>query len=168
MPNPSSTADKPVAAKDPNRHQFELEALYTISRLLGSGQRQRQVLAEVLDVLHDRLGMERGTIMLLSPDSNELTMEAAHGLPEGGRATSYKPGEGIAGRVLASGKPAIVPKVSEEPLFLDRLHKRRRPHRRGAQLHLRAHRHRRGGGGHAGRGSKISTRQPCWTMMSAC
>ena len=115
-----TTAPIPV-----NHHQRELEALYAISQLLGSGTTQRQVLAEVLDVL-DQLGMHRGTIMLLSPDSNALTLEVAHDLPAGrGQAARYLPGEGVAGRVLETGKPAVVPRISQEPMFLDRLHNRR-------------------------------------------
>jgi Nif-specific regulatory protein len=44
-------------------------------------------------------------------------------LSEGGeiaRRTRYKVGEGIIGRVVESGKPMVVPQVSQEPLFLDR------------------------------------------------
>ncbi len=104
----------------------ELEALYAISRILASGSLQRQVLMEVLDVLHDELGMRRGTIMLLSPGNNELMIEVAQNLSEKQRqAVHYRRGEGITGRVVHSGSPAIVPKVSQEPLFLGRLHKRK-------------------------------------------
>src|SRR5262249_46372523 len=37
------------------------------------------------------------------------------------RRVTYKIGEGIMGRVVQSGKPIVVPQVSLEPLFLDRL-----------------------------------------------
>jgi Nif-specific regulatory protein len=32
----------------------------------------------------------------------------------------YKLGEGITGRVIQTGKAVAIPKISEEPLFLDR------------------------------------------------
>ncbi|MBI5724515.1 MAG: nif-specific transcriptional activator NifA [Planctomycetes bacterium] len=107
-------------------HGNELDSLYQISRILNARSRQREMLAEVLDVLAERLGMNRGTIMLLSPDGRELMIEVAHNLSERQlKAVRYRMGEGISGRVVQTGKPAVVPKVSQEPLFLDRLHKRR-------------------------------------------
>ena len=108
------------------RHARELEALYALSQILASGTNQREMLAEVLDVLDDRLDMNRGTIMLLSPDGRELMIEVAHNLSERQRrAVRYRMGEGIAGRVVQTGKPAVVPKISQEPLFVDRLGRRK-------------------------------------------
>ena len=109
------------------RHLRELEALYKISQILVGGEGQKQALAEVLDVLHAELGMNRGTVVLLSPDAKELMIEVAHNLSERQRRNvRYRMGEGITGRVVQTGKPAVVPKVSQEPLFLDRLHERRK------------------------------------------
>jgi Nif-specific regulatory protein len=71
--------------------------------------------------------MERGTILLLSPDGTELVVEVGHRLPEQRRrAARFRTGEGITGRVVQTGRPAIVPKVSEEPEFLDRVHGRQK------------------------------------------
>jgi Nif-specific regulatory protein len=84
------------------------------------------MLAEVLDILEDGLDMKRGTIVLLSGDGQELITEVANNLPESrSRNVRYQLGEGIVGRVVQTGQPAIVPKVSKEPAFLDRLHRRR-------------------------------------------
>jgi len=107
-------------------HGRELDALYHISGILATGTRQREALAEVLDVLHNELGMTRGTIVLLSADNKELMIEVAHNMAKSQLlGVRYRMGEGITGRVVQTGKPAVVPKVSQEPLFLDRLHKRR-------------------------------------------
>ncbi len=111
---------------DVPKHMRELEALYAISQVLASGSRQKQVLAEVLDVLDNELGMTRGTVMLRSADGDELVLEAAHNLSLEPGSVRYKTSEGIAGRVLETGKSVIVPKISQEPLFLDRIHKRRK------------------------------------------
>jgi len=122
---PHSTADTP-AAEAPSRHDRELSALHRISSILATGSRQRQLLMEVLDVLDSDLDLRRGTIMLLSPDGSELMTEVAHAAPEVQRlAVRYQMGEGVVGKVVQSGKPAIVPRVSQEPQFLDRLHRRR-------------------------------------------
>jgi Nif-specific regulatory protein len=99
----------------------QLETLYKVSQILSAGARQRQVLADVLDTLDKELGFNRGTITLLSPGGNEISIEAAHNLSEEqSRRITYRIGEGVTGKVMQSGKPIIVPKVSEEPLFLNR------------------------------------------------
>jgi len=121
---PQSDDNRTDKAND--KHVRELEALYRIGQVLAAGTHQRPMLAAVLDVLHGELGMRRGTIMLLSPDRDELMIEVAQNLSEQQRqAIRYCRGEGITGRVVQSGTPAIVPKVSQEPLFLDRMHKRK-------------------------------------------
>lgn len=98
-----------------------LDTLYRISNILVGGMNQKQILAEVLDTLDKELGMQRGTVTLLSPDRKELTLEIAHGIPqEHGHQVRYQIDEGITGKVIKSAKPIVVPKVSEEPLFLNR------------------------------------------------
>ncbi len=121
-----SSVDSPAGTDVAERHVRELETLHAISGVLAAGSLQKQVLVEILDVLHDQLGMTHGTLMLLSAGGDELVIEVGHDLPERKRqAVRYKMGEGIAGRVVQTGKPAIVPRISQEPLFLDRLHKQR-------------------------------------------
>jgi Nif-specific regulatory protein len=103
------------------RHVRELETLYRISHILAAGRSQKQALAEVLDMLDSELGMNRGTITLLGPDGGEIRIEVAHNLSqEHSRKIRYRMGEGVTGKVMQTGKPMIVPKVSEEPLFLNR------------------------------------------------
>jgi len=102
-----------------SHHVDELETLYNISQVLITGSNQRQILAEVLDALDKELGMKRGMITLLSPGSDEITIEVVHNLPQEHKIR-YRIGEGITGRVMQTGKAMVVPKVSEEPLFLDR------------------------------------------------
>ena len=111
---------------EPSRHMLELETLYRISQILATGGQQKQTLAEVLDTLDSELGMKRGTVTLLSPDSTEIKIEVAHNLsPERSSKVRYRMGEGITGKVIESGKAMIVPKVSKEPLFLDRFERAR-------------------------------------------
>ena len=106
---------------EPTRHVRELETLYRISQILASGVQQRQTLAEVLDTLENELDLNLGTITLLSPESDEIKIEVAHNVSlEKSRKVSYRTGEGITGKVIETGKAIIVPKVSQEPLFLNR------------------------------------------------
>ncbi len=114
----------PVATDHVPRHARELDALYQVSRILAAGTMQRQMFAAVLDVLHHDLGLLRGTVLLLSPDGQELMLEVSHGLAPTTAQARYRRGEGIVGRVLETGEPAVIPKVSQEPQFLGRIHRR--------------------------------------------
>ena len=99
----------------------ELTVLYEISQLLASTLDPKKALHIILNILHNRMGMERGTITLLHPSTEELIIEAAHGLTEKERQRGqYHLGEGITGKVVETGEPIIVPKVGEEPLFLNK------------------------------------------------
>jgi Nif-specific regulatory protein len=71
--------------------------------------------------------MVRGTITILDLLSNEIHIEVAHGMSNRSIAKAkYKLGEGITGRVIDSGKPVTIPKIGDEPLFLDRTATRRK------------------------------------------
>jgi len=127
MADERSAADVDERLAQAERRVREIEALYHISQVLATGATQREKLAAVLDVLDHDLRMRRGTVALVSPDGRELLMEVAHNLSDGQlRAVRYDVGEGIVGQVVQTAKPAIVPKISQEPVFLDRLHQRRK------------------------------------------
>ena len=102
-----------------------METLYGISRILTSGAQQKQALAEVLDMLDKELGLNRGTVTLLAPDGGEINIEMAHSFSASqSRKVTYRMGEGVTGKVMQTGKPMVVPKVSQEPLFLNRFERR--------------------------------------------
>jgi Nif-specific regulatory protein len=103
------------------QHVKQLEVLYKISQALIAGQKQKQALAEVLNILDSDLGLKRGTITLLTPAGDEVMIEVTHNLSEEySRKIRYRIGEGVTGRVMETGKAMIVPRVSQEPLFLNR------------------------------------------------
>jgi len=104
-----------------SRQVQQLETLYKVSQILSAGARQREALAQVLDTLDRELGLNRGTITLLSPGGDEIRVEAAHDLSqEQSRKIIYRIGEGVTGKVMQTGKAMIIPRVSQEPLFLNR------------------------------------------------
>jgi Nif-specific regulatory protein len=71
--------------------------------------------------------MVRGTITILNPLTDEIRIEVAHGLSRGAMERGkYKLGEGITGKVIQTGKAIAIPKISEEPLFLDRTSSRKK------------------------------------------
>jgi Nif-specific regulatory protein len=104
------------------RHEMELEALSLIGRLLDMQTGQREMLSEVLLVLEKRLGMFHSMIMLLTPEGNELIVEAIReGRAAQGMDSSYRIGEGVTGSVVETGRTEIVPLVSKEPRFRNRI-----------------------------------------------
>ncbi|MCU0557774.1 MAG: nif-specific transcriptional activator NifA [Desulfobacterales bacterium] len=104
----------------------DISLLYEISKALNEHFDLKKSLYQVLDILSNTMGMVRGTITILNPFRDEITIEVAHGLTRSAMERGkYRVGEGITGRVIQSGKAVAVPKISEEPLFLDRTASRR-------------------------------------------
>ena len=102
--------------------------LYEISKALNISLDLKKSLYRVLDILSNKMEMLRGTITILNPLRDEISIQVAHGLSKAGiEKGKYKLGEGITGRVIETGKSVVVPKISEEPLFLDRTATRKGP-----------------------------------------
>ncbi len=96
-----------------------------IAKLLSVHFGQGKLLQEVLTGMERELGLRRCTIMLLSPSGAELVFEASgETVPPVGEGVSYRRGEGVTGRVLATGEPALVRRIVEEPEFRGRIHRR--------------------------------------------
>ena len=99
----------------------EITLLYEISKALSEHLDLKKSLYKVLGILSNSLNMIRGTVTLLHPLRDEIVIEVAHGVPKTAiERVKYKLGEGITGRVIETGKSVAIPKISEEPLFLDR------------------------------------------------
>ena len=104
----------------------EITLFYEISQALNEHLELKKSLYKVLDILSSSLDMGRGTVSILNPLRNEISIEVAHSLsPSTIERVKYKLGEGITGRVIQTGKALAIPKISEEPLFLDRTASRR-------------------------------------------
>ena len=108
-------------------HAQELLLLREVMRLLGRSLAPGRVLREMLHLMSELLGLNRGRIVLAdAPDPDPrvprtAAIRHAYGLTEAEIARGrYAWGEGITGRVLASGQPAIVQDVDADPLFLFR------------------------------------------------
>jgi len=104
----------------------EASFFYEISETLNEHLELKKSLYKVLDILSSSLDMARGTITLLDPVRNEIRIEVAHGITQRAmQRVTYKLGEGITGGVIQSGKAVSIPKISEEPKFLNRTVARR-------------------------------------------
>ena len=103
----------------------DLTCLYEITKELASSFVLSECLLKSMKLLAEIKAMENGTVTIVNPITGKLEIEVAHGLTaEGRKRGKYKIGEGITGRVVASGEPIIVPHIAEEPLFLNRTRSR--------------------------------------------
>ena len=101
--------------------------LYEITKALNEHLDLKRSLYRVLDILSSSMDMVRGTITLLDPVRNEIRIEVAHGITRSAiERVRYKLGEGVTGQVIETGKAVAIPRISEEPRFLDRTASRKR------------------------------------------
>jgi len=99
----------------------EINCLYEITKAIHATMDLQRALYKVLELLSEYLGMKRGSITILNPETSEIRIEVAHGISEMEKTKGkYKLGEGITGRVIKAGRPMVVPQIDAEPLFLDR------------------------------------------------
>lgn len=120
--SPASAADPREVALRLTLLESQLAALFEVSSVLSRSLNLRQTLREVLGVLHDRGRLSHGLVCLLDEERNELLISAIHGKDaEPFEKIRYPSGEGVIGRILATNEPWILPRIADEPRFLDRL-----------------------------------------------
>jgi Nif-specific regulatory protein len=98
----------------------KLSTLLEASQALSGTLDLRASLQRVLEILGDHHGAIRSTVVLLNDQTGDVQVEASAGAIQPGKHVRYRMGEGITGRVVESGKPIVVPRVSREPMFLHR------------------------------------------------
>ncbi len=113
MPAAKSGADATAAARDARR----LSTLLEMSQALSGTLNLKSAMQRVLATLIRHHSVVRGMVTLLR--DGELLVEAAEGFEDRARTVRFKLGEGITGKVVESGKPIVVPRVSREPAFLN-------------------------------------------------
>ena len=132
---PHSLPDAPSPPHDPDWHAQELLLLHQVMRLVGRSLAPEQVLREMLHLMSELLGLNRGRIVLAddggqaqpgSRGPRGASICHAYGLTREEVARGrYAWGEGLTGRVLATGQPVIVQDIDQEPAFLFRAVARR-------------------------------------------
>jgi Nif-specific regulatory protein len=105
------------------RESRRLSTLLEVSQALSGTLNLRSALHRVLEILAKHHGTVRSLVTLLH-DNNDLHVEASDGLDTPSHTVRYRVGEGIVGKVVESGRPIVVPRVSKEPTFLHRAAKR--------------------------------------------
>ena len=101
--------------------------LAEVSRALNNEEDINKLLRDVLSIMSEHMDMIRGVITILNRDTSEIVINQSFGLTEEEQARGrYMPGEGIIGQVVKTGRNKVVPRIDEEPLFLDRTGSRNR------------------------------------------
>lgn len=112
-----------------NRTLYNLSLLYNIGRAMTYISDLKSLLQYILNQAIEITGAEKGSIMLYDIENNQLSVRVLAGLEDKAYqkkvnnneidCRSFKPGEGIAGRVFKTGRPMVVDKASEEELFVE-------------------------------------------------
>jgi Nif-specific regulatory protein len=116
----------PRGNNDVSIHSYEeLAALHAIAKILAQPDDLHDRLENILKEMSVRLGMQRGMISLLDREKKEAWLDIAHDFNIDGMEVTYKPGEGITGKVVETGRPMAVANLGQETHFLDRTGARR-------------------------------------------
>ncbi|MBO6167631.1 MAG: sigma 54-interacting transcriptional regulator [Kiritimatiellae bacterium] len=98
----------------------EIQVLQEIARALVRVRNVREQLVLVLDILHERMGMLRGTFTLLEGDELRIEASTKELNSEEKALGRYRIGEGVTGMVAKTGRPEIVRDIREDGRFLNR------------------------------------------------
>jgi Nif-specific regulatory protein len=105
--------------------QQEMLLFEQVMSLVGKSLSSDIVLREMLHLLSELLGLNRGRIVLRDEGTDTARICFAYGLTKEEVARGvYQLGDGVTGRVLAAGQLTIVQDIDHEPRFLFRAVKR--------------------------------------------
>jgi signal transduction histidine kinase len=98
------------------RRNDDLSAINSISETLSSSINMNDVISRVLEKVLEIMNIETGLIFLHNERTNTLRCIHSYGLPDYIVETlkELRVGEGIAGRVAATGEPIIIENASED------------------------------------------------------
>ena len=100
----------------------ELGLLAEISQTLDSSLELRDVVRPVLQRLADGMGMKRGAITIVNPDTRKISIEEAVGLSAGEIQKHYLlSGNDLIEKVIQTGQPLIVTDLTGDELFQEGL-----------------------------------------------
>lgn len=116
----------PIAHKSERSGElWDLTSLLEMSKALSGELSVQARIQQALQILVLRHDVQRGMVVLLGEGTRELHIDASLGLSADDQQARYYIGEGVTGRVAATGRPVVVPQISQEPLFLNRAGRRR-------------------------------------------
>ena len=103
-----------------------LALLVDINLALAGARNIRSGLQRALDILAQHERPFQTSVVLKDPDGVRLRVVASDGLTARGQRATWSIGEGVTGRVVQTGRPIVIPQISQEPMFLHRTGQRKR------------------------------------------
>ena len=105
--------------------QQQLNALHQISIVLSRSLDLEDTLRGMLQTLSDVAHLQYGLVSLFDHNRSALFIQAVHGVDaevvKDVKGVRYRVGEGIMGTVMHQGQSLVIPRVADDPRFLDRL-----------------------------------------------
>jgi Nif-specific regulatory protein len=103
------------------RSHLELITVYEASRILCASLDIDRTFRAAINVLAAQIDLPRVMVVLMDPKHDVLRVHSSAGLSrEQSERGQWQPGEGVIGRVFASGTPAVVPNVATDSEFVAR------------------------------------------------
>lgn len=99
----------------------KMSILIEINQTVSRNFNLQDSLDATLQILEKSYHIKSGAVFIINEDRTSLQMAASIGYRKNVAKTSYEMGEGLTGRVAETSKPIIIPQVSKEPLFLNRM-----------------------------------------------
>ncbi len=118
---PLTKALKIVMATDRLFSTLELGVMHRIAKVLIEERDFRSDLYQVLMVLNEDMGMERGMVSVLVPsEEDQVHVDVCLGLDDDSPEVTFLLGEGVTGKVVRDGQALAIKNIDEDPMFLDR------------------------------------------------
>jgi diguanylate cyclase (GGDEF)-like protein len=106
-----------------------LSLLYSIGKAMNYISDLKKLLQFILNQAIEITSAEKGSLMLYEMETDQLNIRVMAGLRDDAyqekvnnneiKCRSFKPGEGIAGRVFVNAKPIVVNNIKEDDVFVD-------------------------------------------------
>ncbi len=110
-----------LSGTEEDKRVRELSLLYHVSRILDQSLDIREVVTPVLEALDEHADLINGTLTLFNRNTSDILIERSHGLSSRqARQIRYKLGEGVTGKVVQTGEPAVIERTSDADHFLDK------------------------------------------------
>ena len=98
-----------------------LSLLFQVSEVVAKSSDLEDAIMHVMEEMAPKLGILQAFLTVLNRNSSKIIIEVAYGLTkEQKERGEYKIGEGVIGDVVKTGKPVIIPHISDEPRYLNK------------------------------------------------
>lgn len=102
-----------------NARLLEITELFNISEAIASIHDERQLLRFVLSAALERVGAQRGSVMITTADGRALEVAVSVGIPDEDARTVVAMGTGISGWVAEHARPLLIENIRQNPGIIE-------------------------------------------------